>query len=82
MGINPIRRQIKALFIKGVSQRTPPPMRACEHCQFGSAAKRAIAILVARNSNWHILRQVSVSSGIVCTSRVSQTVGNALLPWP
>ena len=53
-------------------------MRAREHCQFGSSAKRALAILVARNSNWHILRQVSVSTGIVCTTRAPQAVGNIL----
>ena len=65
-------------LLMGVSQRTPPPMRACEHCQFGSAAKRAIAILVARNSNWHICRQVSVLTDVSGTRRGLQSAGNVV----
>ena len=53
-------------------------MRACEHCQFGSSAKRAIAILVARNSNWHILRQVSVLTDVSGTRRGLQSAGNVV----
>ena len=53
-------------------------MRACEHCQFGSSAKRALAILVARNSNWHILGQVSVLADVSGTRRGLQSAGNAI----
>ena len=68
----------KYTFIKGVSQRTPPPMRACEHCQFGSAAKRAIAILVARNSNWHICTHVSILTDVSDTQRDFPSIGNVV----
>ena len=50
-------------------------MRAREHCQFGSSAKRALAILVARNSNWHILGQVSVLTDVSGTRRGLQSAG-------
>ena len=55
-------------------------MRACEHCQFGSSAKRAIAILVARNSNWHILGQVSVLTDVSGAWRGLQSAGIAVSP--
>ena len=55
-------------------------MRACEHCQFGSSAKRALAILVARNSNWHILGQVSVLTDVSGTRRGLQSAGIAVSP--
>jgi len=48
-------------------------MGACEHCQFGSSAKRALAILVARNSNWHICRQVSVLTDVSGSRREAES---------
>ena len=53
-------------------------MRAREHCQFVSSAKSALAILVARNSNWHILGQVSVLTDVSGTRRGLQSAGNAI----
>ena len=53
-------------------------MRACEHCQFGSSAKRAIAILVARNSNWHICTHVSILTDVSDTQRDLPSIGNVV----
>ena len=53
-------------------------MRACEHCQFGSSAKKALAILVARNSNWHICTHVSILTDVSNTWRNLQSIGNVV----